>query len=93
LKYGSSIQGRLQDGAKVEYFKYLSKGKIFLVPTLSITSLPEDEQKSKHGEEVGKMQFRVQGEQIKNDEKKKKEKMSIKKKREIKKNMYEKRKK
>jgi hypothetical protein len=74
LKYGSSIQGRLQDGAKVEYFKYLSKGKIFLVPTLSITSLPEDEQKSKHGEEVGKMQFRVQGEQIKNDEKKKKKK-------------------
>jgi hypothetical protein len=34
------------------------------------------------GEEVGTMQFRVQGEQMKND---KKEKISIKKKREIKK--------
>jgi hypothetical protein len=32
------------------------------------------------GEEVGTMQFRVQGEQIKNDEKRKKIKMSIKKK-------------
>jgi hypothetical protein len=31
------------------------------------------------GEEVGTMQFRVQGEQIKNDERKKEEKMSIKK--------------
>jgi hypothetical protein len=43
------------------------------------------------GEEVGTMQFRVYGEQIKNDERRKKEKMSIKKK-EIKENMYEKRK-
>jgi hypothetical protein len=41
----------LEDGAKVEDFKYLSKGKIFLVPTLSITTLPEDEQMSKHGGE------------------------------------------
>jgi hypothetical protein len=49
IEYGLSIQGRLQDGAKVEDFKYLSKGKIFLVPTLSITTLPEDEQMSKHG--------------------------------------------
>jgi hypothetical protein len=32
------------------------------------------------GEEVGTMQFRVQGEQIKNDERRKKRKMSIKKK-------------
>jgi hypothetical protein len=48
-EYGSSIQGRsLQDGAKVEDFKYLSKGKIFLVPLISIISLPEDEQTSKH---------------------------------------------
>jgi hypothetical protein len=39
----------LQDGAKIEDFKYLSKGKVFPVPTLSITSLPEDEQTSKHG--------------------------------------------
>jgi hypothetical protein len=34
-----SIQGRLQDDAKVEDFKYLSKGKIFLVPTLSLSPL------------------------------------------------------
>jgi hypothetical protein len=82
----------LQDGAKVEDFKYISKGKIFLVPTLSLSPLCL--RTSKHlstGEEVGTMQFRVQGEQIKNNnEKKKKEKMSIKKKREIKKNMFEK---
>jgi hypothetical protein len=47
------------------------------------------------GEEVGAMQFRVQGEQIKKliMKKTKKKKMSIKKKREIKNNMYEKRKK
>jgi hypothetical protein len=38
------------------------------------------------GEEVGTMQFRVQGEQIKNDERKKRgEKMSIKKRKKIKK--------
>jgi hypothetical protein len=83
----------LQEGAKVEDFKYLSKGKIFLVPTLSLSPLCL--RMSKHlsmGEEVGTMQFRVYGEQIKNDERRKKEKMSIKKK-EIKKNMYEKRKK
>jgi hypothetical protein len=35
---------------------------------ISITSLPEDEQRLSMGEEVGTMQFRVQGEQIKNDE-------------------------
>jgi hypothetical protein len=33
------------------------------------------------GEEVGTMQFRVQGEKIKNEKNEKKEKMSIKKKR------------
>jgi hypothetical protein len=56
----------LQDGAKVEDFKYLSKGKIFLVPTLPLSHLCL--RTSKHlsmGEEVGTMQFRVQGEQIK----------------------------
>jgi hypothetical protein len=46
-----------------------------------ITSLPEDEQHLSMGEEVGTMQFRVQGEQIKKWWKKKREeKMSIKKK-------------
>jgi hypothetical protein len=73
----------LQDGAKVEDFKYLSKGKIFLVPTLSLSPLcPRTSKRLSMGEEVGTMQFRVQGEQIKNDERKKEkkeEKMSIKK--------------
>jgi hypothetical protein len=62
----------LQDGAKVEDFKYISKGKIFLVPTLSLSPLCL--RTSKHlstGEEVGTMQFRVQGEQIKNNNEKK----------------------
>jgi hypothetical protein len=68
-----SIQGRLQDGAKVEDFKYLSKGKIFLVPTLSLSPLfSRTSKRLSMGEEVGTMQFRVQGEQIKNDEKTKK---------------------
>jgi hypothetical protein len=64
----------LQDGAKVEDFKYLSKGKIFLVPSLSLSPLcPRTSKRLSMGEEVGTMQFRVQGEQIKNDEKKKNE--------------------
>jgi hypothetical protein len=37
--------------------KYLSKGKVFPIPTLFITSLPEDEQRLSMGEEVGTMQF------------------------------------
>jgi hypothetical protein len=56
----------LQDGAKIEDFKYLSKGKIFLVPTLSLPPLcPRMSKLLSMGEEVGTMQFRVQGEQIK----------------------------
>jgi hypothetical protein len=54
---GSSLQGRLQDGANIEEFKYLSKGKVFPVPTLFFTSLPEDEQRLSMGEEVGTMQI------------------------------------
>jgi hypothetical protein len=58
----------LQDGAKVEDFKYLSKGKIFVVPTLSLSSLcPITSKRLSMGEEVGTMQFRVQGKQIKNE--------------------------
>jgi hypothetical protein len=69
----------------VEDFKYLSKGKIFLVPTLSLSPLcPRTSKRPGMGEEVGTMQFRVQGKQIKNDERKK-EKMSIKKRKKIKK--------
>jgi hypothetical protein len=57
----------------VEDFKYLSKGKIFLVPTLSLSPLcPRTSKCLSMGEEVGTMQFRVQGEQIKNDERKRK---------------------
>jgi hypothetical protein len=57
----------LQDGAKVEDFMYLSKGKIFLVPTLSLSPLcPRTSKCLSMGEEVGTMQFGVQGEQIKN---------------------------
>jgi hypothetical protein len=66
MEYGSSIQGRSQDGAKVEDFKYLSKGKIFLVPTLSLSPLfPRTSKRLSMGEEVGTMQFRVYGDQIK----------------------------
>jgi hypothetical protein len=43
VEIGSSIQGRLQDGANIEEFKYLSKEKIFPIPTSFIASLPEDE--------------------------------------------------
>jgi hypothetical protein len=39
IEYGSSIQGGSQDGAKIEDFKYLSKGKIFPVPTLFLLPL------------------------------------------------------
>jgi hypothetical protein len=55
------INSRKIDGAKIEDFKYLSKGKVFPVPTLFIASLLEDEQCLSMGEEVGTMQFlRVQ---------------------------------
>jgi hypothetical protein len=46
--------------------KYLSKGKIFLVPTLSLSPLrPRLSKRLSMGEEVGTMQFKVQVEQIK----------------------------
>jgi hypothetical protein len=58
VENGSSIQGRLQDGAKIEDFKYLSKGKIFPVPTLSLSPLcPRTTKRLSMGEEVGTMQF------------------------------------
>jgi hypothetical protein len=57
VENGSSIQGRLQDGATIKDLKYLSEGKISPVPTLFITSLPEDEQRLSMGEEVGTMSF------------------------------------
>jgi hypothetical protein len=56
----------------VEDFKYLSKGKIFLVSTLSLSPIcPRTSKRLSMGEEVGTMRFIVQGEQIKNDERKK----------------------
>jgi hypothetical protein len=65
----------LQDGAKLEDFKYLFKGKIFLVPTLSLSPFcPKTSKRLSMGEEVGTMQFRVQGEEIKNDVYKKRRK-------------------
>jgi hypothetical protein len=64
-----------QDGAKVEDLKYLSKGKIFLVPTLSLSPLClRTSKRLSMGEEVGTMQFRVQGGKIKNNNKKEKKK-------------------
>jgi hypothetical protein len=58
VDYGSSSQGRLQDGAEIEDFKYLSKGKVFLVPTLSLSPLCLRTSKClSMGEEVGTMQF------------------------------------
>jgi hypothetical protein len=63
----------LQHGVRVEDFKYLSKGKIFLVPTLSLSPIClRTSKRLSMGEEVGTMQFRVQGEQIKNNNEKKK---------------------
>jgi hypothetical protein len=73
----------LQDGGKIEDFKYLSKGKVFSVSTLSLSPLlPEDEQMSKHGG-GGRYDaiLEFKGEQIKKDkEKEKKIKKSIKRK-------------
>jgi hypothetical protein len=48
----------LEDGAKVEDFKYLSKEKVFPVPTLSLSLLfPRMSKRLSMGEEVGTMQF------------------------------------
>jgi hypothetical protein len=46
-----------KDGTTIKDLKYLSKRKVFPVPTLFITSLPEDEQHLRMGKEVGTMQF------------------------------------
>jgi hypothetical protein len=73
VEFGSSIQEKSQDGAKIEDFKYLSKGKLLPVLTLSLSPLcPRTTKRLSMGEEVDMMQFRVQGEQIKNDERRKK---------------------
>jgi hypothetical protein len=48
----------LQDGATIEDFKYLSKGKVFPLPTLSLSPLcPRTSKRLSMGEEVGTMQF------------------------------------
>jgi hypothetical protein len=58
VEYGSSIQGRSQDGVMIKDFKYLSKAKAFLVPTLSLSPLcPKTSKRLSMGEEVGTMQF------------------------------------
>jgi hypothetical protein len=63
----------LQDGAKIEKFQVsLQRKSISVTYLISITSLPEDEQTSKHG---GGGRYNAilefKGEQIKNDEKEK----------------------
>jgi hypothetical protein len=53
----------LQDGARIEDLKYLSKGKyISGTYLISITSLLEEEQTSKHGGGGRYNAIRVQGE-------------------------------
>jgi hypothetical protein len=70
----------------IEDFKYLSKGKVFLVPTLSLSPLcSRTSKRLSMGEEVGTMQLSSKGEQIKKIEKDKERKR--------KKYMYEKKKK
>jgi hypothetical protein len=81
---GSSIQGRVQDGAKIEDFKHLYEGKnISSTYLISITSLPEDEEMYKHGR-GGRynaiLEFK-RGVNKKMNEKKKKEKNGYKEKR------------
>jgi hypothetical protein len=62
FEFGSPTRERSQDGAKIEDFKYLSKGKYISGTYLvSITSLLKDEKRLSIGDEVGTMQFRVQG--------------------------------
>jgi hypothetical protein len=74
-----------EDRKMVLRLKILSispKEKLFLVPTLSVTSLPEDEQMSKHGgggRYNAVLEFK--GSKLKKERNKEKEKMSIKKKR------------
>jgi hypothetical protein len=71
----------LQDGAKIEDFKYLSKGKyIFGSYLISITSLPGDEHMSKHGAEGRYNAIYSSRVVIKNIERKREEKKEIKKK-------------
>jgi hypothetical protein len=58
VEYGSSIQGRSQDGANIEDFKYLSEEKVFRVPTLSLSPLCSRMSKRlSMGEELVTMQF------------------------------------
>jgi hypothetical protein len=77
IEYGLSIQGRSQDGAKIEDFKYLSKGIIFLIPTLFLSPLcPRTSKCLSMGEEV-ECNFRDQGEQIKKEEKVRKRKKGV----------------
>jgi hypothetical protein len=56
IEDGSSIQGRSQDGANIEDFKYLSKRKVFPVPTLSLSPLcPRTSKRLSMEEDVGTM--------------------------------------
>jgi hypothetical protein len=55
----------MQDRATIKDLKYLSKGKVFPVPTLFITSLPEDEQRLSMGGGRYDVILEFKGEQIK----------------------------
>jgi hypothetical protein len=58
VENGSSVHGRLQDGATIEDFKYLFKGKVFSVPTLFLSPLcPRTSKRLSMGEEAGTMKF------------------------------------
>jgi hypothetical protein len=61
--YHLSMDRQLEEDRNMEISKYLSKGKIILEPTLSLSPLcPRTSKRLSMGEEVGTMQFRVQGE-------------------------------
>jgi hypothetical protein len=54
LRMDHQFKERLQDGATIEDFKYLSIGKVFSVPTLSLSPLcPRTSKRLSMGEEVG----------------------------------------
>jgi hypothetical protein len=57
VENGSSIQGRSQDGANIEEFKYLSKEKYFRYLPYSSPLCSRTSKRLSMGEEVGTMQF------------------------------------
>jgi hypothetical protein len=62
----------LQDGANIEDFKYLSKGKVFPVPTLFLSPFARGRATSKHGGGRYDAILEFKGSKYKNNEKRKK---------------------